>query len=55
MFAGQLDGGAPGNVGVLVLGTKPADPEVVGHIAGLLSAPAPMQTTSVRVWGYPAQ
>ena len=55
MFAGLVDGGAPGNVGVRVWGTKPADPKVVARIAGLLGAPAPMQTTSVRVWGYPAQ
>ena len=31
MFLGLLDGGAPGNVGVRVWGTKPADPKVVAH------------------------
>ena len=55
MFAGLVDGGAPGNVGVRVWGAKPADPKVVAHIANLLGAPAPAQTTSVRVRGYPAQ
>ena len=55
MFAGLVDGGAPGNVGVRVWGAKPADPKVVAHIAGLLGARAPAQTTSVRVRGYPAQ
>ena len=53
-FAGLVGGGAPGNVGVLFWGTKPADPKVVAHIAGMLGAPAPVQTTSVRVRGYPA-
>ena len=55
MFAGLVDGGAPGNVGVCVWGAKPADPKVVAHIANLLGAPAPAQTTSVCVRGYPAQ
>ena len=55
MFAGLVDGGAPGNVGVRVWGTKLADPKVVAHIASLLGAPALAQTTSVRVRGYPAQ
>ena len=55
MFAGLLDGGAPGNVGVRVWGAKPADPKVVALIANLLGAPAPAQPTSVRVRGYPAQ
>ena len=55
MFAGLVDGDAPGKVGVQVWGTKPADPKVVAHIAGLLGAPASAQTTSVRVQGYPAQ
>ena len=55
MFAGLVDGGAPGNVGVRIWGAKPADPKVVAHIASLLGAPAPAQTTSVRVRGYPAQ
>ena len=55
MFAGLVDGGARGNVGVRVWGTKPADPKVVAHIASLLGAPAPAQTASVRVQGYPAQ
>ena len=54
-FAGLVDGGAPGNVGVRVWGAKPADPKVVAHLANLLGAPAPAQTTSVRVRGYPAQ
>ena len=40
MFAGLVDGGAPGNVGVRVWGAKPADPKVVAHIANLLGAPA---------------
>ena len=44
MFAGLVDGGAPGNVGVRVWGAKPADPKVVAHIASLLGAPAPAQT-----------
>ena len=55
MFAGLVDGGAPGNVGVRVWGAKSADPKVVAHIANPLGAPAPAQTTSVRVGGYPAQ
>ena len=55
MFAGLVDGGSPSNVGVRVWGTKPADPNVVAHIAGLLCAPAPAQTTFVRLRGYPAQ
>ena len=55
MFAQLVDGGAPGNVGVRVWGAKPADPKVVAHIANLLGAPTPSQTTSVRVRGYPAQ
>ena len=55
IFAGLVDGGAPGNVEVRVWGAKPADPKVVAHIANLLGAPAPAQTTSVRVRGYPAQ
>ena len=55
MFAGLVDGGAPGNVGVRMWGAKPADPKVVAHIANLLGAPAPAQTTSVQVRGYPAQ
>ena len=42
-------------MGVRVWGTKPTDPKVVAHIAGLLGAPAPAQTTSFRVRGYPAQ
>ena len=54
MLAGLVDGGAPGIVGVCVWGAKPADPKVVAHIANLLGASAPAQTTSVRVWGYPA-
>ena len=52
-FAGLVDGGAPGNVGVRFWGAKPADPEGVAHIANLLGAPAPAQTTSVRVRGIP--
>ena len=55
MFAGLVDGGAPGNVGVRVWGAKPADHKVVAHIANLLGASAPAQTTSVQVRGYPAQ
>ena len=55
MFVGLVDGGAPGNVGFRVWGAKPADPKVVVHIANLLGAPAPAQTTSVRVRGYPTQ
>ena len=55
MFPGLVDRGAPGNVGVRIWGAKPADPKVVAHIAGLLGARAPAQTTSVRVGGYPAQ
>ena len=51
MFAGLVNGGAPGNVGVRVWGAKPADPKVVAHIANLLGTPAPAQTTSVRVQG----
>ena len=42
-------------MGVRVWGTKPADPKVVVHIAGLLGTPAPAQTTRVRVRGYPTQ
>ena len=55
MLAELVDGGAPGNVGVSFWGANPADPKVVAHIANLLGAPAPAQTTSVRVRGYPAQ
>ena len=55
MFAGLVHGGAPGNAAVRVWGAKPADPKVVAHIANLMGAPAPAQTTSVRVRGYPAQ
>ena len=55
LFAGLVDGGAPGNVGVHLWWTKLASPAVVAHIASLLGAPAPSQTTSVRVRGYPAQ
>ena len=55
MFAGLVDGGAPGNVRVRVWGAKPVDPKVVVHTDSLLGAPAPAQTTSVRVRGYPAQ
>ena len=55
MFVGLVDGGAPGNVGVRGWGAKPADPKVVAHIADLLGALAPAQTTSVRVRGYPGQ
>ena len=55
LFAGLVDGGAPGNVEVRICGTKPANPTVVAHIASLLRAPAPTQTTFVRVPGYPAQ
>ena len=55
MFAGLVDSGAPGNVGVCFWGAKPADPKVVPHIANMLGAPAPVQTTPVRVRGYPAQ
>ena len=40
-FAGLVDRGAPGNLGVCLWGTKPATPAVVAHIAGLLGAPAP--------------
>ena len=50
-----MDGGAPGNVGVQAWGTKQANPTVVAHIASLLGAPGPTQTTSVRVPGYLAQ
>ena len=53
-FASLVDGGTPGNVGVRRWGPKPANPGVVAHIAGLLDAPAPSQTTRVRVRGYPA-
>ena len=53
MFAGLVDRGAPGNVGIRVWGAKPAGPKVVAHIGNPLGAPAPAQTTSVR--GYPAQ
>ena len=52
---GLVDGGTPGDVGVRVWGAKPGDPKVVAHIANLLGAPVPAQTTSVRVHGYPAQ
>ena len=55
LFAGLVDGGAPGNVGVRLWGTKPASPVVVAHIANLLGALAPSKTTSVRVQSYPAQ
>ena len=41
LFAGPVDGGALGNVGVRVCGTKPASPAVVAHIACLLGTPAP--------------
>ena len=50
-----MDGGAPGNVGVRIWETKPASPTVLAHIASLLGAPAPLQTTCMRVWGYLAQ
>ena len=49
MFAGPVDGGAPGNVGVRVWGIKPANPKVAAHVANLLGAPVPAQITSVRV------
>ena len=52
LFLGLVDGGAPGNVGVRLWGTKPASPAAVAHVASLLGAPAPSQT---RVRGYPAQ
>ena len=39
-FAGVLDGGALGNIGIRIWGTKPADPGVVTYIASLLGAPA---------------
>ena len=55
MFAGLVDGNAPGNVGVRTWGAKPTDPKVVAHIPGLPGAPAPAQTTSVRGRAYPAQ
>ena len=55
MVAGLVDGGAPGNVGVRIWGTKVADSKVVAHIADLLGAPAPAQTSSVRVRGYRVQ
>ena len=45
MFAGLVDGGAPGNVGVRIWGAKPADLKVVAHISGLQGAPAPAPTT----------
>ena len=37
-FAGLVDGGAPGNVGLRLKGTKPARPAVMAHIAGFLGA-----------------
>ena len=52
---GRGGGGAPGNVGVRLWGTKLSSPAVVAHIANLLGVPAPSQTTSVRLRGYPAQ
>ena len=50
-----MDGGGPGNVGVRFWGTKLASPTVLAHIASLLGAPSPTQTTSVRVQGYLAK
>ena len=44
VFAGLVDGGALGNVGVRLWGSKPADCELVAHVAELLGAPAPMQS-----------
>ena len=55
LFAGFVDGGAIGNVGLRVWGTKLANPTMVAHIAALLGAPAPTKTTFVRVRGFPAQ
>ena len=55
LFAGLVDGDAPGNVGVRIWSTKPASSAVVAHIASLQGAPAPLQTASLRVRGYPAQ
>ena len=55
MFAGLVDGGAPGNVGFRVWVAKPAGPKAVAHIANLLLALALAQTTCVRARGYPAQ
>ena len=54
-FAELEDGGARGNVGVRLRGTKPASPAVVAHIANVLGALAPSQMTFVRVRGYLAQ
>ena len=55
MFAGLVDGGAPGNVALGVWGTKPGGPKVAAHVANLPGAAVPAQTTSVLVRGYPAQ
>ena len=41
LFAGLVDGGALGNVGVRLLGAKLVSLAVVAHIANLLGAPAP--------------
>ena len=55
LFAGLVDGGPPRNVGVRLRRTKPVIPAVVAHIANLLGALAPSESTFVRVRDYPAQ
>ena len=53
-FAGLVEGGSAGRIGVRVWGPGPSDPDVAAAAARVLGAPVPERLTSVRIRGYPA-
>ena len=53
-FAGLVQGGSAGRIGVRVWAPGPPDPDVVTAAARILGAPVPERVTSVHVRGSPA-
>ena len=53
-FAGLVEGGSAGRIGVRAWGPGPSDPDVAAAAARILGAPVPERVTSVRIRGYPA-
>ena len=53
-FAGLVEGGSAGRIGVRVWGPGPLDPDLAAPAAPILGAPVPERDTSVHIRGYPA-
>ena len=53
-FAGLVEGGSAGRIGVRVWGPGPSDPDFAAAATRILGAPVPERVTSVHIRGYPA-